>query len=136
MTETTTTRRRQPSRGVGPIGVGMPAALHLDAFGREIHDAFGWHPMLVGSSATSKTWRDVDVRLILPDDEFDAIFPRTSDQQGKAMWALMCAALSELGKQRTGLPIDFQIQRMTDANQRYDESHVRYAIGLYVDGGR
>lgn len=136
MPETTTERRRQPSRGIGPIGVGMPAALHLDAFGREIHDAFGWFPMLVGSSATSKTWRDVDVRLILPDDEFDKLFPDTSSEQGRAMWGLLCAALSELGRQRTGLPVDFQIQRMTQANTRYDDTHVRWAIGLHNDGGR
>jgi hypothetical protein len=133
---TTTPRRRQPSRGVGPIGVGMPAALHLDAFGREINDAFGHLPMLVGSSATSKQWRDVDVRLILPDDEFDALFPDGSGEQGRALWGLMCAALSELAKQRTGLPVDFQIQRMSDANRRYSEEHVRWAIGLYVAGGR
>lgn len=136
MPETTTVRRRQPSRGVGPIGVGMPAALHLDAFGREICDAFGWHPMLVGSSATSKQWRDVDVRLILPDDEFDALFPDGGNEQGNARWGLMCAALSELARQRTGLPVDFQIQRMTDANRRYDETHVRWAIGLHAAGGR
>jgi hypothetical protein len=111
----------------------MPAALHLDAFGREIHDAFDWYPMLVGSSATSKQWRDVDVRLILPDDRYDALFPK-GDQQGEARWALMCAALSELAKQRTGLPVDFQIQRRTEANERYEG--VRWAIGLPVDGGR
>lgn len=132
----TAKRRRQPSRGVGPIGVGMPAALHLDAFGREILDAFGWFPMLVGSSATSKQWRDVDVRLILPDDEFDKLFPDTTSERGKAMWGLMCAALSELARQRTGLPVDFQIQRRTQANERYDTTHVRWAIGLHNDGGR
>lgn len=132
----TTTRRRQPTRGVGPIGVGMPAALHLDGFAREIVDAFGHHPYLVGSSATGKEWRDVDVRLILPDDEFDQLFPDGGHEQGNAMWALICAALSELARQRTGLPVDFQIQRMTDANKRYDESHVRWGLGLYVAGGR
>lgn len=127
----------QPSRGVGPIGVGMPACLHLDAFGREIHDAFDSFPMLVGSSAYSKTWRDIDLRLILPDAQFDALFPKlVAPSRTNPMWSLMCAALSELGRVRTGLPVDFQIQRMTDANKRYDQTHVRYAVGLYVDGGR
>lgn len=136
MTETPT-HRRQPSRGVGPIGVGMPAALHLDAFGREIHDAYGSFPMLVGTAATSKEWRDVDLRLILPDEQFDALFPNLiAPARTNPMWSLMCAALSELGRVRTGLPVDFQIQRMTQANERYDQSHVRYAVGLYVDGGR
>lgn len=117
------------------VGVGMPAALHLDAFAREILDAFGERPYLVGSAATGKTWRDVDVRLMLPDDRFDALFPdlqRPARQH--AFWALMCAALSELARQRTGLPVDFQIQRRTEANARY--AAPRIPLGMYVAGGR
>jgi hypothetical protein len=117
-------------RETGAIGVGMPAVLHLNAFGREIDKAFGHLPFLVGSAAVSKQWRDVDVRLMLPDDEFDALFPdhiKPSRCDGK--WSLLCAAISELGRLRTGLPIDFQIQRMSDANQLYDG--VRQALGLY-----
>lgn len=125
---------RQPFRGIGPIGVGMPAALHLDAFARDINEAFGWLPYLVGSAATGKTWRDVDVRLILPDEEFDQLFPDGS--QGNAMWALLCAALSELGKQRTGLPVDFQIQRRSNANDRYPVESIRWGLGINVAGGR
>jgi len=117
------------------VGVGMPAALHLDAFAREINDAFGRIPYLVGTAAQGKQWRDVDVRLILPDDEFDLLFPeRRSPDSTSGLWSLMCAALAELGRQRTGLPIDFQIQRRTEANARY--SGPRIALGLYVEGGR
>lgn len=117
------------------VGVGMPAALHLDAFGREINDAFGHLPYLVGTAAIGKTWRDVDVRLILPDDEFDALFPthtRPAHQDGR--WGLLCAAISELARQRTGLPIDFQIQRQTYANDRYPG--VRHALGLHDRNGQ
>ncbi|MFI2761363.1 hypothetical protein ACH5A3_21215 [Streptomyces echinatus] len=117
-------------RTTGAAGVGMPALLHLNAFGREIDQAFGHLPYLVGSAAVGKTWRDVDVRLMLPDQEFDALFPdhmKPSRCDGK--WALICAAISELGRQRTGLPIDFQIQRTSDANEQYDG--VRHALGLY-----
>lgn len=119
-----------PRRRTGAAGIGMPATLHLDAFGREIEEAFGRLPYLVGSAAVGKTWRDVDVRLILPDDEFDALFPghmRPSRCDGK--WALICAGIAELGRLRTGLPIDFQIQRQTEANELYDG--VRHALGLY-----
>ena len=56
-------------------GPGVPGAMHLEAFGQSIADAFGTCPYHVGSSATSKTWRDVDVRLILDDDRFQALFP-------------------------------------------------------------
>ena len=118
-------------RETGAAGVGMPATLHLQAFGREIEAAFGHLPYLVGSAARSKTWRDVDVRLMLPDDEFDALFPgHIKPDRVNAKWSLICAAISELGRQRTGLPIDFQIQRMTDANDRYDG--VRHALGLHL----
>ncbi|MEU1663574.1 hypothetical protein ABZ547_08160 [Streptomyces sparsogenes] len=118
------------SRKAAAIGVGMPAVLHLNAFGREIEEAFGHLPYLVGSAMTGKTWRDVDVRLMLPDEEFDALFPdhlKPSRCDGK--WSLLCAAISELGRIRTGLPIDFQIQRTTDANELYDGP--RGALGLY-----
>jgi hypothetical protein len=118
------------TRKTGAAGIGMPATLHLNAFGREISEAFGHLPYLVGSSAVGKEWRDVDVRLMLPDDEFDTLFPdhmRPSRCDGK--WSLLCAAISELGRIRTGLPIDFQIQRTTDANEQYDG--IRHALGLY-----
>ncbi|MFC4006659.1 hypothetical protein ACFOY2_05465 [Nonomuraea purpurea] len=110
-------------------GVGMPALLHLNSFGREIGEAFGHTPYLVGSAARGKQWRDVDVRLMLPDDEFDALFPgHAKPDETDGRWALVCAAISELGRVRTGLPIDFQIQRVTQANERYDG--VRHALGL------
>ena len=30
---------------------------------------------IVSTAATGKTWRDVDVRMMLDDDAFDAMFP-------------------------------------------------------------
>ena len=108
---------QEPRPGHGP---GVPGAMHLEAFGQSIADAFGHCPYHVGSSATSKTWRDVDVRLILDDDRFHALFPGfAAANHIDAWWSLLCAALSELGRARTGLPIDFQIQSMTEANEKY-----------------
>lgn len=118
------------------VGVGMPAALHLDAFGREINDAFGHLPYLVGSAAVGKEWRDVDVRLILPDEEFDALFPPVGPDQPDGRWDLLCAAISELARQRTGLPVDFQIQRASFANERFPIAHVRQALGLHDRNGQ
>ncbi len=109
----------------------MPALLHLNAWGREIFEAFGSTPYLVGSAARGKTWRDVDVRVMLNDAEFDEWFPeyrspgRTHDR-----WSFMCAAISEHGRQRTGLPIDFQFQRTSEANALYEG--VRHALGMYI----
>lgn len=111
------------------IGVGMPALLRLEAFAGRVYDAFGHHPYLVGSAAFERGWRDVDVRLMLPDDEFDALFPNhPSPSRLDLRWALVCDALSELARQQTGLPVDFQIQRQTEANAEH--SGGRVALGL------
>ncbi|MFF4536582.1 hypothetical protein [Streptomyces aureus] len=118
------------------VGVGMPAALHLDAFAREITDAFDAVPYLVGTAAQGKQWRDVDVRLILADEQFDALFPApTREGQPDGLWGLLCAALSELARVRTGLPVDFQIQRMSYANERFP-TQFRLALGLHDRNGQ
>lgn len=70
-------------------------------------------PYLVGSSHTTAAYRDVDVRLILSDDEFDA---RWSDP---VKVRLVNRAISIWGQQETGLPIDFQVQRQTEANAAF-----------------
>lgn len=88
----------------------------LSLFGAHVDRAFGHVAYHVGSSLTEKSggWRDVDVRLLLPDDEFDALF---GEDEGKLlMWNL---AWSALGREMTRLPIDFQFQRQTDANAEF-----------------
>lgn len=108
----------------------MPAALLLHEFGSKIIDAFGHIPYHVGSSLELKTgWRDVDVRLILPDDEYrDMGLGAPGRPSQNAKWVALCLAFSELGKSMTGLPIDFQIQQMTRANEEHGGP--RSAIGL------
>lgn len=109
-----------PERKPVLIGTGMPASILLQTFGVWVRDAFGHTPYQVGSSVHGKEWRDVDVRLILPDDEFDALFPGyRSGHQIDAKWSFLCAAISALAKQQTGLPIDFQVQRQSEANERF-----------------
>ena len=115
------------------MGVGMPAHLLLHEFGSQVWAAFGEPPFHVGSSLTQKSgWRDVDVRLILDDTEYDALGlgkPNLPHQNGK--WVALCLAFSALGKQMTGLPIDFQIQQQTRANEEYyRQDHPRSALGV------
>lgn len=114
------------------MGVGMPANLLLHEFGSQVWHAFGHPPYHVGSSLTSKQWRDVDVRLILPDDEYEAMGlgkPGMPSFNGK--WVALCLAFSALGKQMTGLPIDFQIQQQTRANEEYARAdHPRSGLGV------
>lgn len=104
------------------MSVGFPATLKLHEFGSQVIEAFGGHmPFHVGSSLKEKRgWRDVDVRLILPDDEYAAMGlgdPKQQQQNGK--WVALCRAFSALGQEMTGLPIDFQIQQMTAANSEF-----------------
>lgn len=100
------------------MSTGMPAGIWLAKFGTIVRDYFGHVAYHVGSSLTSKQWRDVDVRLMLPDDEFDAMFGRPDNDSNKKL-AAITLAFAALGKEMTGLPIDFQIQKVSRANKAY-----------------
>lgn len=104
------------------MGVGQPDSYLLARFGVEIRQGFGHIPYQVGSSLTQKRgWRDVDVRLILPDDEyavyFNDPFKPAHDALRLMSWNL---AWSVLGRYMTRLPIDFQIQQQTLANEEFN----------------
>lgn len=121
--------RPEDSRKASP-GIGMPATLYLNQFGSVVWDAFGHPPYHVGSSLPGgTTWRDVDVRLILPDDEYEAMgLGDPGRAHHNAKWVALTMAFSALGRQMTALPIDFQIQQQTHANAKNDGQ--RSAIGL------
>lgn len=115
------------------MGVGMPADLLLHEFGSQVWAAFGDCPYHVGSSLLNKQWRDVDVRLILSDEEYERLGlgdPKYPHSNGK--WVSLVLAYSALGKAMTGLPIDFQIQQQTDANEHFSQrdGHTRSALGM------
>ena len=78
--------------------------------------AFGEHPYLVGAASQRPDFRDVDVRLILADEEFDALFA-----ERKGLWALMSRLGSSFLRAKTGLPVDFQIQRQSEANEKFGD---------------
>lgn len=100
------------------MSTGMPAGIWLNKFGGIVEDAFGEHPYQVGSSLTTKDWRDVDVRLILDDDVFAEMFGQP-ESYINAKVAAMELAFSALGSQMTGLPIDFQIQTMSHGSTQF-----------------
>lgn len=86
--------------------------------------SFNDTPYLVGSCIERPDWRDVDVRLMLPDDEFDGLFAGRP-----ALWSLLCLTVSEYLRSASHLPVDFQIQRMTEANEAFDGP--RQPIGFH-----
>ena|SRR5271166_131261 len=106
---------------------------NLDAACRIISRAFdGGLPYLVGTAGLGGAdgYRDVDVRLMLDDDEFAAVCPT------RARWELLCVAISTYLSERTGLPVDFQVQRTREANEKYgDRSRNPLGIGRSFAGG-
>jgi hypothetical protein len=110
--------------------IGVPAMFNLNQCCRPLVDAYGANLYLVGSSLERRDFRDVDIRCILDDDEFDRMFPGIArSYQLHPLWSVTCSAISEWLGSRTGLPIDFQIQKRTDANTEFEGK--RQAIGLF-----
>lgn len=103
------------------MGVGMPQALLLQQFGDHIRAAFGHMGYHVGSSLEKKDgWRDVDVRVLIPDDEWAALKLGAPDREHfNARWRAITLAWSAFGRTLTGLPIDFQLQQLSHANSKY-----------------
>lgn len=83
----------------------------LDRACVSLTDAHGHCTYLVGSAETGPTYRDVDVRTILADDVFDRLFPT------REVWQIASVSVAAWLHLQTGLPIDFQYQRMTEANE-------------------
>jgi hypothetical protein len=97
-----------------------------------IDKAFGECPYLVGTAGLggADRYRDVDVRLMLDDDEFAAACPT------RERWELLCLTFSAYLRERTGLPVDFQIQRVREANERHgDKPRNPLGMGRVFAGG-
>lgn len=87
---------------------------------KRIEAAFDEYPYLVGTAGIGEagSYRDVDIRLILDDERFDELFPR---EKGQTLWELLSLSIGAYLRERTGLPIDFQIQRQTQANEKHSK---------------
>lgn len=86
---------------------------------------------LVGSSLERRDYRDVDVRCILPDAEFERLFGSIETPQFNALWSVMCSTISLWMSKHTDLPIDFQVQKMSKANEEF-KGEKRVALGIFV----
>jgi hypothetical protein len=78
---------------------------------------------LVGTVLTGPDWRDVDVRMIMDDDEFDATFSNS------LLWETFCLTATSWLRSQTGLPIDFQVQRQSEANEKHHGMRNRLSGG-------
>lgn len=113
--------------------VGAPAIFALEVACQEITRAFNvsYGCYLVGSCLKRPDWRDVDVRFILADDEFERLFPGAMPcWEQDPRWLLLTVSISEHLSKLTGLPIDFQFQQQTHANEKHDGE--RHSIGMHI----
>jgi len=96
-------------------GLNPPMLFALDLACKPIAVAFGTSPYLVGSvqERTAGPRSDVDIRLILTDKKYDRLIKTPQ------MRTMLDLAFSAFLRDLTGLPIDFQIQRMTQANEKH-----------------
>jgi hypothetical protein len=117
--------------------IGAPAVFALELACQHINAALGHYGCyLVGSSMEKANWRDVDIRFIMPDAEFSNLFPSVDITTGSAIWEfdprwlLFNISITEWLRKQTGLPVDFQIQPQTFANEHHPKQ--RSALGLRI----
>lgn len=87
---------------------------------------------LVGSCLSRRDYRDVDVRAIMEDEEFDKAFPHNPNgvvPNTRPLFMLSCLSISLWFKELSGLPVDFQFQKQSIANARHKGP--RNALGHY-----
>jgi hypothetical protein len=83
----------------------------------------GYGTYHVGSSLAKSDYHDVDLRCILADEEYEEMI-----RLGGEPWLnFLNTAISEWVGARTGLPIDFQFQKASEANEKY--KGVRNGVG-------
>lgn len=118
--------------------IGAPACFALEQAAKILCEAFDdddgpFGIYVVGSCLDRPDWRDVDVRMIMSDEAFGKLFPKAqlinAAWEFDPRWCLMAVTISAWLRERTGLPIDFQIHPMTWANER-NKGKPRHAIGL------
>ncbi len=95
--------------------------------------AFDGGVYLVGSCLERPDYRDVDVRAIISDAEYARLFG--SGASHTALWSIMCASIALWLSERSGLPVDFQVQQQTTANDQHDGLRSALGIALEYAGG-
>ncbi len=91
----------------------------------------GYGSYLVGSSIERRDFRDVDVRYIMDDPNYQRLFGN-EDGWANAFWSLLCTTWSTWLSQQSGLQVDFQIQQQTRANREH-AGQKRAALGIFLD---
>jgi hypothetical protein len=108
------------------------AFYELDRACAVINGAFdGYGCYLVGSAGERRDFRDVDVRFIMRNEAFEAMFPDGGERRDQ-YWSLLSVAISAWLSKQTGYSVDFQIQKMAHANTKHQDGR-RNALGIRVE---
>lgn len=104
--------------------IGAPAIFELKLACQQLDEAFDSFGIYhVGSSLDRPDWRDVDVRMIMNDADFEVMFPGVLEHvywEFNPRWLIMTGSISAWLSERTGLPIDFQFQPQSYANKKFN----------------
>ena len=114
-------------------GLSTLELMRLEHACQVVEKGLGSAPYLVGSAGDNVGYRDVDLRVILSDEEFDHLFGGRDE-----FWGLVCMAIGAYLAQVSDLPIDFQIQRRTEANEKYGgqpRNPMGHGFRIYAGGG-
>lgn len=107
-----------------------PAALYrLRLFGEQVSRLIDETPYMVGSVLDRPDYRDVDVRIMLDDKRFERWFGKDGLWITNGPLTLANMALSAWAREITGLDVDCQFQRQSDANSEYGD-HKRQPLGF------
>lgn len=114
--------------------VGAPACFELELALYDIRRAFG-SCYQVGSSLHRADFRDVDIRCIMPDEEFDKLFPglctpTPAGWEHDSRWLVMTTTISQWLSTRIGKTVDFQFQRASWANEHHSSHEPRHYKGF------
>ena len=96
-----------------------------------VRQAFDAECYLVGSVLRTPDYRDVDVRMIMDDVPFNALFGDVASYGWSPLWSLLTSAISAYLSQMTSLPVDFQIQRRSSVRTS-DWNKPREPMCLYL----
>lgn len=103
----------------------------LNTWGGELRRVFSedvevYGAFLVGSSLTTSKWRDIDIRHIVSDDSWNRLVKMIDV-------GYFNHTMSLWGQRVTGLPVDYQLQRMGDP-QNDGPKHPIDVLEGYVNG--
>jgi hypothetical protein len=74
---------------------------------------------------------DIPDNRVVDDDQFGRLFPGlTGNPRLHPLWSLLCSSISVHLSQASGLPVDFQIQGQTVANEKFGGER-RIPLGLF-----